>query len=337
MDGVTRVVQYGLGPIGIESAKIVLSKSKTRSLKLVGAVDIDPAKVGKDVAEILGLTEKTGIIISSNAREVFSASHAQVALHTTSSFVDKVRLQLVDCIQSGVNVISSTEELAYPFERWTSISQELDELAKKHRVAVLGTGVNPGFIMDLLPLALTGVCTTVRKIHLERVVDASKRRLPLQKKVGAGMAATEFDERKKAKTIGHIGLRESCLFLANGVGFKLDRVEEILEPMIAEQEVVTPFLRVPRGNVSGIHHTVNGYVGMSEVLSLDLRVYVGASDPHDAVIIDGDPPVNLVIKPGIFGDTATVAALVNAIPLVLDSSPGLKTMKDLPVPRVFND
>lgn len=330
-----KVVQYGLGPIGAETAKVVLSKSKAFNLRLVGAIDIDPAKIGKDVGEILGLSERTGIKVAGDARALFNAAKPDVALHTTTSFLDGVYPQLVACIEAGVHIVSSTEELLFPYERHPGLSRQLDDLAKKHNVVVLGTGVNPGFVMDLLPLVLTGVCTSVRTIRVERVVDASKRRLPLQRKIGAGITVEEFEAKKKTGTFGHIGLRESLIFLADGLGWKLSRVEEELQPMIADRQVVTPHLSVSQGRVSGIHHTVTGFVNSSEILSLDLKMYVGANDPHDAAVIDADPPVHLIIKPGVFGDSATVAALVNAIPLVLQAPPGLHTMKDLPLPRAF--
>ena len=331
-----KVVQYGLGPIGAESAKVVLSKSKSSHLRLVGAIDIDPDKVGKDVGDLLGLSEKTGIKVSGSAQEVFDAVKPQVALHTTTSFLEKVYPQLATCVEAGVNVVSSTEELLFPFERHPEIARKLDDLAKKHKVVILGTGVNPGFVMDVLPLVLTSVCTSVRAIRVERVVDASKRRLPLQRKIGAGMTKEEFEEKKKTGVFGHIGLRESLLFVADGLGWKLDRVQEVLQPMTASREIVTPYFRVPPGRVSGIHHTITGSVDSKVILSLDLRMYVGADDPHDAVVIDGDPPVDAVINSGVFGDSATVAALVNAIPLVLQSPPGLRTLKDLPMVRALN-
>ena len=329
------VVQYGLGPIGVETAKLVLAKSKSSGLRLVGAIDIDPAKVGKDVSEILGLSEPTGIKVSDNAQQVFDAVKPHVALHTTTSFLQKVYPQLTACIESGVHVVSSTEELLFPYDRHPDLSRQLDDLAKKHHVAVLGTGVNPGFVMDVLPLVLTGVCTSVRAIRVERVVDASKRRLPLQRKIGAGITTEEFEEKKKTGVFGHIGLRESLLFVADGLGWKFDRVQEALQPMVASREIVTPYFRVQPGRVSGIHHTIAGSVGAKEILSLDLKMYVGADDPHDAVYVDGDPPVDAVIRSGVFGDSATVAALVNAIPLVLQSPPGLQTLKDLPAMRAF--
>ncbi len=329
------VVQFGLGPIGVETAKTVLEKSRSGAIKLVGAVEIDPSKVGKDLSEIFGAGDLTGIRVSDKALEVFHATKPHVVLHTTYSFLEKIYSQLELCIQAGVNVISSAEELFYPFERHPKLSQDLDALAKKHNVVVLGTGVNPGFVMDTLALVSTGVCNAVRSMRVERVIDASKRRLPLQKKIGAGLTLKEFEEKKKTGTFGHIGLLESVLFLANGLGWKLTNVEESLEPLVADREIKTPYLTVTKGQVRGIHHCIDGNVNGKKVLSFELTMDVGADDPHDAIYVDGDPPVNLVIRNGIFGDSATVAALVNAIPLVIQSSPGLKTMKDLPIPRVF--
>lgn len=335
MRNTIKVVQFGLGPIGIEAARTLLEKSSTGKIRVVGAIDIDPAKVGKDLSELLGIPERTGIVVSSNAEELFRTTKPDVVLHTTSSFLDKIFPQLELCIQSGINVVSSSEELFFPYVRHPELSQKLDDLAKRHNVVVLGTGVNPGFVMDVLALVATGVCNRVRSVRTERVVDASKRRLPLQRKIGAGLTVEEFEEKKKTGTFGHIGLRESLLFIADGLNWKLDEVKEELSPMIADRDITTQYLTVVKGRVSGIHHTVVGFKNGTTVLSCDLKMYVGAADPHDGVYIDGDPPVDLVIRNGVFGDTATVAALINAIPLVLASTPGLKTMKDLALPRAF--
>jgi hypothetical protein len=335
MNTTITVVQYGLGPIGVETVRAVLEKSARGRLKLVGAIDIDPAKVGKDVSEILGLPTPTGVRVSDHAEEVLRTTKPDLVLHTTSSFLEKIYPQLELCAQQGVHVISSSEELFFPFDRHPELSRRLDEVAKLHGTVILGTGVNPGFVMDTLALVATAVCNRVRALTMERVVDASKRRLPLQRKIGAGLSVQEFEEKKKTGTFGHIGLRESLLFVAHGLEWKLDTVHETLEPMIAEREVVTPYLTVRPQQVAGIHHRITGSISGKTVLTLDLKMYVGADNPHDAVLVDGDPPVDLVIRNGIFGDSATVAALLNAIPLVLQSSPGLKTMKDLALPRIF--
>jgi 4-hydroxy-tetrahydrodipicolinate reductase len=329
-----RVVQYGLGPIGIECVKTVLAKSGC-GVELVGAIDIDPDKAGRDVAVVSGLEAPIGIEVSSDARALLSAVKPDVVLHTTTSFLDRIFEQFEHCIDAGAHVVSSTEELLYPFDRHPELSARLDELAQRGGVSVLGTGVNPGFVMDTLALIASGVCTSVRRIEAERVVDAGQRRLPLQRKVGAGLTAEEFAERKRAGTIGHIGLLESMLLVAAGMDWHLDRVEENLDPVMATETVSTPHLQVQPGEVAGIHHTVEGYRGSEQILALDLKMYVGALNPHDAVRVDGNPPIDLEIRGGVFGDTATVGALINAIPLVRAAPAGLHTMKDLPVPRAF--
>jgi 2,4-diaminopentanoate dehydrogenase len=330
-----RVVQYGLGPIGLETARTVLQKSQTGRMELVGAIDIDPEKAGRDVAELLGLDVPTGVTVSADADAVLANARPDVVLHTTSSFLDRVGEQLEQCARAGAHVVSSTEELAYPFDRHPAWAERLDRTAREHGVVIVGTGVNPGYAMDALALAATGVCTEVRGLRVERTVDAAGRRLPLQRKVGAGITEEEFAERKAAGTFGHIGLRESLLLVAAGLGWRLDEVEETLEPVLARERVRTPFLTVEAGQVAGIHHAVRGRMGGAEVLVLDLKMYVGAPTPSDVIVVDGTPPLRLVAENGIFGDTATVGALVNTAGVVLQAQPGLRTVKDLPVPRAF--
>ena len=330
-----RVAQFGIGPIGHECIRTILAKEDTGLVKLVGAIDVDAEKVGKDVSEIVGLSEQTGIVVGDDAGTVIRQNNPDVILHTTSSFLDNVHEQLAQCLREGVCVVSSTEELSYPYDRHPELSVELDNLARTHGVAAVGTGVNPGFAMDTLALVATGVCSDVTELHVERVVDAGKRRLPLQKKVGAGLAVDEFAELKATGRFGHIGLRESLLFVAHGLGWSLDQIDETLEPVVAVRDVETLHLRVAKGRVAGIHHSIAGYVAGAAILTLDLKMFVGAQEPHDGVRVSGLPPIDLVIREGIFGDTATVAALVNAIPLVMESKPGLHTMMDLPIPRAF--
>ena len=331
-----RVLQYGVGPIGLACIRTILAKQETGQLVLAGAVDISPEKVGRDVAELLGGgLSPTGILVSDDAAAVLAETTPDVVLHTTTSFLDRVHGQIEECIRCGVPVVSSTEELSFSYDRHPELSAVLHKEAVKHGVAVVGTGVNPGYAMDTLALMATGVCTDVSEVHAVRVVDAGKRRKPLQLKVGAGLSAKAFDEKKATGVFGHIGLRESLFFVAKGLGWPLDRVDEQLHPVLADAEISTPFLTVAPGNVAGIHHFITGYVDGRPLLSLDLKMFVGAKEPRDAVRVVGEPPVDLVVRDGIFGDTATVATLINAIPLVLHASPGLKTMMDLPVPRAF--
>lgn len=335
MSNTIRVVQYGLGPIGLECVRTVLRKQETGLVELVGAIDIDPEKVGKDVAELIGRPELTGILVRDDSAVALSEIKPDVVIHTTASFLELVHKQLFECVRAGARVISSTEELSFPYDRHPELSSDLDGLAREHGVAVVGTGVNPGYAMDTLALMATGVCADVTGVHVSRVVDAGKRRLPLLRKVGAGLTTHEFEEKKKTGKFGHIGLMESMLFVAKGLGWRLDRVEETLEPVVADRDQETPHLTVAAGQVAGIHHGVRGLIDSHPVLTLDLRMYVGAAEPHDSVKVVGTPPIDLVVREGIFGDTATVAALVNLLPIVLKAQPGLRTMMDLPIPRAF--
>jgi hypothetical protein len=329
-----RILQYGLGPIGQEVARTVLDKDD--ALTLVGAVDIDSDKVGRDVADVIGGDlGPTGVSVSDDAEAALSSSTPDVVLHTTTSFLDGVADQLVRCARAGAHVVSSTEELSFPYERAPDLSERLDHVAREEEVVIVGTGVNPGYAMDTLPLMATGVCTTVQGVHVERVVDASERREPLQAKVGAGISTQAFEEKKAAGGFGHIGLRESLRMVAEGLGWTLDAVEEDLQPVHAEAPVDTGFRQVAPGDVAGIHHAAAGRIEGEARVTLDLKMYVGAEASYDAVEVEGDPPIDLRVQGGIFGDTATVGMLVNTAPIAASARPGLQTMADLPVPRAF--
>jgi 4-hydroxy-tetrahydrodipicolinate reductase len=336
MDRPLRVVQYGLGPIGQEVTRTVLEKEAPDSMTLVGAIDIDPEKVGRDLADVVGngLAE-TGVTVSDDADAVLADADPDVVLHTTTSFLDGVTDQLVQCARAGAHVVSSTEELSFPYDRDPDGADRLDRVAKEEDVVLVGTGVNPGYAMDTLPLMATGVCTDVRGVHVERVVNAGERRKPLQDKVGAGLSTETFMEKKAGGTFGHIGLRESLLMLADGLGWSLDEVEEDLQPVHADAPVDTGYRQVEAGEVAGIHHACSGLIDGAQPLTLDLKMYVGADASYDAVEVDGDPPIDLRFRGGIFGDTATVGMLVNTVPLAAGARPGLQTMADLPVPRAF--
>ena len=327
-----RVVQVGLGPIGQACVKVLVQKP---GIELVGGIDIDPGKVGQDLGVVCGLDHPLGLAVRDDLEAALAEWRPQVALHTTLSFLDRVGDQLAALARAGVHVVSSTEELFYPFERDAAFCAEMDGLAQRHGVAVVGTGVNPGFAMDVLPLCLTGVCVHVERIRVTRVVDASLRRRPLQLKIGAGLSREEFERRAATGHFGHIGLRESALAVMAALGWPVDGVDERIEPVLAEDEVRTEWLTVAPGRVAGLHQVLCARGGGQERLALELSMYVGAREAHDSVEIAGDPPLSMRIEGGIFGDTATIGALVNAIPAILNAPPGLRTLIELPLPRAF--
>ena len=322
-----RIVQYGLGAIGSEVARYVLSLPQ---YELVGAIDIDPQKIGKDIGEVMEMGRKLGVVVSGDA-SVLREAKTELVLHSTSSQLKAIRPQLIECMESGCSIISTCEELIYPYGRSPQLAEEIDRLAQGYGVVVLGIGVNPGFVMDVLPLALTSVCQDVKRIRATRIVDASKRRLPLQRKIGAGMSVREFEERVAAGSIGHVGLMESARMVADSLGWELDDMRESIEPAVARKGIQTQYLRVEEGRVAGIRQILRCTRDGEEVITLELQMRVDAEDPHDAILIDGTPPIDLVLRGGIHGDSATVAVVVNAIPRVLTSRPGLLTARDLPV------
>jgi len=327
-----RVIHYGLGPIGLETARLVAGKN---NLKIVGAVDIAPELVGKDLGRILNLGYDLGVGVTDRAKELFDSVEADVVIHTAGSRISTIFAQLSDIVDAGLNVVSSAEELLFPAEENKPLARDIDRLAKDKGVTILGTGVNPGFVMDALPLRLTGVCQDVANVKVVRVVDAGTRRYPLQKKVGAGLNVEEFRKRVSAKQLGHVGLVESLLFIAHYLGFALDRLEETIDPMIAEGPLTTDYFDLKAGDVAGIKHIVRGFKGDAVLVDLDLRMYIGASDPHDAIHITGIPNVSLRIDGGVAGDQATAAILVNSTPDVMMAAPGLQTVKELPMPHFF--
>jgi 4-hydroxy-tetrahydrodipicolinate reductase len=316
-----RVVQYGVGPIGLSAIRTILAR---RDMELVGAIDIDPDKQQRDVAD-LGVSDRPD--------EVLGVSQPDVVLHTTQSRLAEVLPQLRSCLEAKANVVSTCEELLLPSVRHPKLARELDALARSKEAIILGTGVNPGFVMDTMALVSTAPCLEVRSILVERVVNAATRRAPLQKKVGAGMTPAEFRRGARKGRLGHVGLLESLHLVAQGLGWELDRVTEKLTPVLAEKAVRTPHLTVKAGQVSGIHHVCRGFRNRKEALKLDLQMFVGAKKPLDRILIRGNPSLDILFDGGVAGDEATVGMLLTMARGIVGLRPGLRTMIDATLPR----
>ncbi len=320
------VALYGLGAIGMEVARAARLRA---GLRVVAAVDVDPAKVGKDLGTLCG-DQPWGVTVRGQEDDLGGAA---VVVHTTGSFLADVGSQLFALLDRGVRVVSSTEELAYPYLRHPELSARLDAAARDRGVALVGVGVNPGFAMDALPLVLTTVCRSVRHVTVRRVVDTSRRRLNLQKKTGAGMTAEQFAAELEKGRMGHIGLAESGALLARGLGFQVDRIEDTIRPLIAETRRQSQFMTVEPGLVAGLHQVVKAIGSDGPVVELELMMSLGAVEDFDGVIVEGDPDVQLKIPGGLPGDVATVATLLNTVPRILGAQ-GLCTVLDLPLPHL---
>ncbi len=332
--GDTLVVHYGLGVIGRRIIEQMLPMSL---FKIVGAIDVNPNIVGKDLGEIMELDSKLGVIISNNPDKMFSEQKPDIVIHTTQSYVKQVYSQLEGIIKNGVNIVSTCEELSNPYRSSPELSKKIDQLAKQHDVTVLATGINPGFLMDYLPIVLTGPCKKVDKIEVIRQMNASNRRLPFQKKIGSGMTVEEFKRNMENGAItGHVGLAQSMDMIASALGWHLDEIKiGESEPIIAEKGVSSEFITVKPGNVCGLTQVARGMFKGEMKIRLDFRAYLGALEEYDYIKITGIPTFTQKITPCVHGDIGTVSMVINSIPRILKAPAGLVLMKDLPPPVVL--
>jgi 4-hydroxy-tetrahydrodipicolinate reductase len=327
-----KVMHFGLGPIG---AAIVKQVAARPGFKIVGAIDIDPAKVGRDLGDVVGLPKRTGIKVSADAARALKAAKPDVVVLCTGSSVKKVMGQIEAILQAKAAIVSTTEELSYPDYTHVRQGRQIDRLARKAKVAVLGTGVNPGFAMDALPIALTSVCERVDRITVHRVQDARIRRLPFQQKIGAGLTTEQFQKKVDDGSVRHVGLTESIAMIADAMGWTLDRITDDIQPKLAQVTISSDFLAVDPGYVCGLIQDGVGYRKKDAVIRLHMEAYLGAPESYDSVEIEGSPRISSKIAGGIHGDIATASIVVNSIPKVLNATPGLHTMRDLALPSFF--
>jgi hypothetical protein len=326
-----RVVQIGLGPLGQQVVRFALERS---GIKIVAAVDPAPNKAGRDLGTLCSL-KPLGILVCRDLTAALKGKKAEVALLTTVSSLRQIEKQIEEAARAGLNIVSTCEELSFPWHTQPNISRRIDSLCRKYGVACVGTGVNPGFLMDYLPIVLSSVCQKVTSIKVTRVQDASRRRIPFQQKIGAGLTKTQFRAKAAEGTLRHVGLVESMHMIAHNMNWKLDRTTESLKPILASQTITSGYIKIEKGIARGVEQIGRGYVGKKEVIRLHFRAAVGEPESADTIEISGNPSICSVIPGGINGDIATCAITVNAIRSISTIGPGLKTMLDLPVAGYF--
>jgi 4-hydroxy-tetrahydrodipicolinate reductase len=325
-----KVIQFGLGPIGIEALRFAAQQSW---LEILGGVDIDPAKTGRTLGDLTGVAALAGAKVYPTLEELFAAAgKPDVVLHTAGSSAAASFEQMRPALERGISVGSTCEELIFPALKTPALAREFDTLCRHTGARIAGTGVNPGFVMDVLPICLTGVCREVQSIYAERVVNASTRRGPLQAKIGSGQDPDAFRAKFAAGQAGHAGFQQSAALLAHEMGWKLDEIQEKCDPVVATSRIVTQFFDVAPGQCCGLHQQCVGLAGGEAKIKLDLQMYLDAPNPHDAIVIKGRPELNAVLNGGVAGDDATVAALINLVPRLLAAPPGVRLMTELPVP-----
>lgn len=307
-----RCIIFGLGPIGIGIIEVALERGHT----IVGAVDIDPKKVGRPLSELVPGANPVPV---QRTVDTLLNQGADVVLHSTQSRIEQVMPQLVPLLDAGLNVISTCEELAYPWHHHPKEAALLDQLAKERAARIIGLGVNPGFVMDALPVMLTAPCRRVDRIMVERVVDVGMRREPLRRKVGVGLTVDTFRKGVAEGSIGHVGLPQSVAMIAAAMGWTLDGIDESIEPDLDASKTVR-----------GLHQVCRGRHNSREAITLDLTMASGVEGPRDVVRIEGVPPVTVEVPGGIHGDVATWAIAVDTIPRLLASRAGLLIATQLP-------
>ncbi len=329
-----RIAQIGLGPLG----KMIVADAASRGVaEVVACVDIAPSLVGKSLAEAVpGCGFAVQIVGAIESVEDWS--QIDCAVVATSSDLERCAPMLRELLQRGVSIVSTCEELLFPRLRHAELADELHTLATRHGARLVGTGVNPGFMMDTLPVVVTAVCRNVRRVHVWRIQDATSRRVPFQKKIGAGLDDAAFAARIADGSLRHVGLGESLHFVAHYLGLAIDRWDETIEPVKATRDLMCALGPIVAGRASGVRQVARGWNGGSgdkPVITLEFQAAIGQVQPaaQDRVLIDAEPVIDLVIQGGVHGDVATTAITLNTIRSLLSAPPGLHTMATIPPVR----
>jgi 4-hydroxy-tetrahydrodipicolinate reductase len=315
-----RVIHYGLGQIGRMIARVVAERGSLRS---VAAIDREPELVGLDLGDVIG-GERSGIAVVAEPNQALGVE-ADVVLHSTvSRFIDAAP-QLIACVKSGKRVVISTcEELAFPWKSQPDVAVELDDMARAAGAVVVSAGVNPGFAMDYLPVVLSGSMTDVRAVQVRRRQDIARRRSRLREKLGIGLTRVEFEDLLALGGVGHVGLTESGAAVASAFGWQLERLTETVSPVMSSG---------PDALVIGVSQRVEGFIDQRPVLQLSLELGVGVEESSDEVTLVGEPGLHAVIPGGVQGDAATAALAVNSIGPALSAAPGLRSALELAPPH----
>ncbi len=329
-----RLLLLGTGQMGCGIARLVLEK---QGLTLAGAYARRAGRCGMDLGTVIGLEDELGIAVGNDLPESIRQARPHIAIQATCSRLDDAEAEITELMQNGVNVISIAEELAYAAAASPERAERLDRLAREHGVSLLGTGVNPGFVLDLLVIALSGVCAEIRSITAKRVNDLSPYGPSVLNIQGVGLTPEAFQRGlEEGSVVGHFGFEQSIQMIGRTLGWEIDAIEQNREPIVSTVPRGTPFVTVEPGQVAGCRHTAIAYRQGSPVITL---IHPQQIHPHlegiatgDEIVIQGTPDIHLSGSPEIPGGTATIALAVNMIPRVLNAAPGLHSMADLPVP-----
>lgn len=334
-----KVVIWGFGAMGSGMAKMLLHK---KGVDIVGVCDQHPDRVGKSIYDVLDVSkgERPEVVIKPEIENVLTHQSCDVCLIATDSFTKKAFPKLKYALEQKVNVISTAEEMAYPWAQSPKEAAELDKIAKENGVSILGTGINPGLIMDLLVVVLTGCMTDVEHIEAKRVNSLSPFGPAVMEEQGVGISVNDFEKGVAEGTLaGHVGFAESIRMIGDAIGWKVDKYETQMKPIVTNVDRKSPYGFAAKGNVAGVNMTGQGYVDGEVKIDMihpqQIEPELEGTFTGDYITLKGTPEVNMNIKPEVEGGLGTIAMCVNMIPQVINASAGLKTMIDLPVPRAI--
>jgi 4-hydroxy-tetrahydrodipicolinate reductase len=320
-------------------ARMLLTK---QGVDIVGVCDMHPQRMGRSIYEVLGVDRgaRPEVIITGEIDKVLDEGCADICLVATDSYTEKAFPKLKLILEKKINVISTAEEMSYPQAQNPELAEELDRIARENGVTVLGTGINPGMIMDLLVVCLTGCMTDVTHIEAKRVNSLSPFGPAVMEEQGVGITVQEFEKGvKEGSLAGHVGFAESIRMIGDAIGWEVEKFDQQMKPIVTTVDRKSPYGFAAAGNVAGVNMTGQGYVGGEVKIDMihpqQIEPEMEGTSTGDYITIKGTPEVNMANKPEVEGGLGTIAMCVNMIPQVINAEPGLKTMVDLPVPRAI--
>jgi 2,4-diaminopentanoate dehydrogenase len=332
-----KVIIWGFGAMGKGMAEMLLTK---KGVDIVGVCDLNPSLIGKNVFEVLHSNRLEHVAITNDIDTLLKEKKADVCLIATDSFVKSTYDKIVKVLNHGINVISTAEEMAFPMANEPLLSKQMDEIAKKNHVTVLGTGINPGFVMDLLVVALSGTMKDVNFIEAKRVNSLSPFGPAVMHEQGVGISMEEYTKRSNDGSLaGHVGFKESVSMIASAMGLQLDGFKQQMKPIVTSIDRKSLYGEAKKNTLAGINMTGQGYIKDSVFINMihpqQIEPEMEGTHTGDYILLKGTPNISMSITPEIDGGIGTIAMCVNMIPHVINARPGLKTMIDLPVPRAI--
>lgn len=334
-----KVAVWGFGAMGSGIVRALLTK---KGVDIVGVCDLHPQRVGKSIFEVLDVprAERADVVVTSDIDEAVRAGQCDICVIATDSFTAKVCDKVLRIVEKGVNVVTTAEEMAYPKANEPELAAKMDAAARAHGVSVLGTGVNPGLIMDILALCLSGGMTDVEFVQCRRVNSLSPFGPAVMEEQGVGLPVAEFEKRVAEGTMaGHVGFKESVYMMNEALGLGVDHFEQQMKPIVTDVDRRSPYGFAKAGDVAGVNMTGQGSRDGKVVIDMihpqQIEPELGGTHTGDYIVLKGSPDISMEIRPEVDGGIGTIAMCINMIPHVINARPGLRTMIDLPVPHAI--